>query len=75
MSCRPPKNINTAKTSEIGKFNPKDIKDVELEEADIQQYERWDFLNVKHFQKEVVEFMRYEDVLVSIPEEGLTLGD
>ena len=64
-SNRPPKNINSAKASEIGKFNQKETKDVDLTEADQKQYDKWNYVNIRHFQKEIVEFMRYEEVLVS----------
>ena len=60
----PPKNINTAKTSEIGKFNTKDTQSIDLTEADQKQYDKWNYVNIRHFQKEIVEFMRYEEVLV-----------
>lgn len=60
---KPAKDINMATQSEIGSFaDEKTSKKIELTEADQKIYDGWEFVSVKAFQEEVVQFMRYEDI-------------
>lgn len=62
----PSKDINMATQSEIGTFaDEKAFKKVELTEDDHKIYNDWEFISAKQFQEEVVEFLIYEDILVS----------
>ena len=61
----PAKDINMATQSEIGTFaDEKSFKKVDLTESDHKIYEKWDFMSIKSFQEEVVEFLIYEEIVV-----------
>jgi hypothetical protein len=63
---RPGKDINMFSQSEIGAFDEKLTKGVELTEADQQAYKDWDFVSKRDFFAEIVEFLRYEEISVFI---------
>jgi beta-adrenergic-receptor kinase len=63
---KPAKDINTSTQSEIGTFSDeKSSKKIELLESDHKIYDKWDFINPRAFEEEVVEFFIFEEVLVS----------
>lgn len=54
-----------ATQSEIGQFADEKLSNkIVLTEEDQKIYENWDFINVSAYQNEVVEFLRFEEVLV-----------
>ena len=56
-----------ATQSEIGQFADEKLSNkIVLTEEDQKIYENWDFINVSAYQNEVVEFLRFEEVLVYI---------
>ena len=60
------KDINTATQSEIGSFQDEKVsKKLVLTEDDHKMYEKWDFLSKRSFQEEVVDFLTFEDRVVS----------
>ena len=60
------KDINTATQSEIGSFQDEKIsKKLILTEDDHKLYEKWDFLSKRSFQEEVVDFLTFEERVVS----------
>lgn len=61
---RPGKDINMFSQSEIGAFDEKLTKGIELTDADQQAYKEWDFVSKRDFLAEIVEFLRYEEVSV-----------
>lgn len=55
-----------ASQSEIGQFaDEKQSNKLVLTEEDQKTYENWEFINMTSYQNEVVEFLRFEEVLVS----------
>ena len=65
MLFRPARDINMATQSEIGQFADEKLSNkIVLTEEDQKIYENWDFINVSAYQNEVVEFLRFEEVLV-----------
>ena len=65
-SIVPTKNINMATQSEIGTFSDiKSFKNIELNDFDNKLYDNWDFISIKSFQEEIVEYLIYEDITVS----------
>ena len=64
---KPPKDINVAPQSEIGVFNDaKESRKVSLIDDDHKIYENWEFISKKYFQEEVVEYLMFEEKLVSL---------
>ena len=60
------KDINTATQSEIGSFQDEKVsKKLILTEDDHKMYEKWDFLSKRSFQEEVVDFLTFEERVVS----------
>jgi hypothetical protein len=60
------KDINTATQSEIGSFQDEKIsKKLILTEDDHKTYEKWEFLSKRSFQEEVVDFLTFEEKVVS----------
>jgi hypothetical protein len=60
------KDINTATQSEIGSFQDEKIsKKLILSEDDHKTYEKWEFLSKRSFQEEVVDFLTFEEKVVS----------
>jgi hypothetical protein len=60
------KDINTATQSEIGSFQDEKIsRKLILSEDDHKTYEKWEFLSKRSFQEEVVDFLTFEEKVVS----------
>jgi hypothetical protein len=56
-----------ATQSEIGQFADEKLSNkLVLTEEDQKIYENWEFINLISYQNEVVEFLRFEEVLVSL---------
>lgn len=54
-----------ATQSEIGQFaDEKQSTKLFLTDEDQKVYENWEFINLSSYQNEVVEFLRFEEVLV-----------
>ena len=54
-----------ATQSEIGQFaDEKQSSKLVLTEEDQKIYEQWEFINMSSYQNEVVEFLRFEEILV-----------
>jgi serine/threonine protein kinase len=63
----PNRDLNMASQAEIGMFSDdKQSRKMDLTEADQAVFNKWIFVNKKAFQDEVVGFMRYEELNVSI---------
>jgi serine/threonine protein kinase len=64
---QPSKDLNIATQSEIGAFEDnKSQKKSSLTEEDHRVYTKWPFVNEQAFQEEIVEFLCYEELNVSI---------
>lgn len=61
---KPPKDINMATQSEIGSFSDEgSSKKLALTEADHKHYDGFQFVSGSSFQEEVVEFLRFEEIM------------
>lgn len=63
---KPAKDINMATQSEIGSFSDeKASKKIVLTEEDHKVYEKWHFISSRAYEEEVVEFLLFEERMVS----------
>jgi hypothetical protein len=61
---KPARNINMSSQQEIGNFaDEKEANRLVLLPEDHRFYESWNFINHKAFEEEVVEFLRYEEMV------------
>jgi serine/threonine protein kinase len=59
----PTKDINMQTQSEIGSFSDeKSAKQLDLNEQDHKHYEKWDYVSIKSFQQEMVDFLYFEEL-------------
>jgi serine/threonine protein kinase len=64
----PETEINMKAQSEMGEFSDeKESKMVKLSDADQAHYKGWNFVSETGFQDEIVEFLLYEELKVSVP--------
>jgi beta-adrenergic-receptor kinase len=72
--CLPRKDLNVASQSEIGYFgDDANAKKLELTEGDLELFAKWDYIRPSAFLEEVVQFMQYEELRVSLPSACLLL--
>ena len=63
---KPPRDINMAPQSEIGAFaDERESRKVILTDEDHKMYSNWEFISKRSFQEEVVQFLIFEEKLVS----------
>lgn len=63
--CLPRKDLNVASQSEIGYFgDDANARRLELTEADLELFAKWDYIRPSAFLEEVVQFMQYEELKV-----------
>mmetsp|Transcript_21508 Transcript_21508/g.22237 ORF Transcript_21508/g.22237 Transcript_21508/m.22237 type:complete len:593 (+) Transcript_21508:119-1897(+) len=61
--CLPRKDLNVASQSEIGYFgDDANARRLELTEADLELFAKWDYIRPSAFLEEVVQFMQYEEL-------------
>jgi beta-adrenergic-receptor kinase len=66
--CLPRKDLNVASQSEIGYFgDDANAKKLELNEGDMELFAKWDYIRPAAFLEEVVQFMQYEELRVTLP--------
>jgi beta-adrenergic-receptor kinase len=64
---KPNKDINMASQSDIGSFtDERESRKVVLTEADQKVFEKWQFISQRSFQEEVVGYLLYEELNVSL---------
>jgi beta-adrenergic-receptor kinase len=64
---KPNKDINMASQSDIGSFNDeRESRKIVLTDADQKPYEKWQFISNRSFQEEVVGYLLYEELNVSV---------
>lgn len=58
----PEQKINAIKQQNIGYFkDEQDLNQIELSPSDMLQYEDWNYVCIKNYQEEVVEFLQFEE--------------